>query len=156
MPRKSETENVRKICECAKWKTCAHPWYLDYQRDKVRYRDNLDKLIGRHALDFTEAKDEARRAIVAKLHGRDPKGLLPADDPTLARMLAEYDREKPRRDRWQIGRIGGRLGVVGEVALGDVGGSRLGGLLLELLGHVVGDDLGLVDGAEARDVAGDQ
>jgi hypothetical protein len=28
MPRKSRTENVRKICGCAKWKTCAHPWYL--------------------------------------------------------------------------------------------------------------------------------
>ena len=25
MPRKSQTENVRKICGCAKWKTCAHP-----------------------------------------------------------------------------------------------------------------------------------
>ena len=105
MPRKSRTENVRKLCPCAKWKTCAHPWYLDYQRDNVRYRDNLDKLIGRHAVSFTEAKDEARRAIVAKLNGRDPKGILPADDPTLAELLAEYDREKPRGDRWQVGKI---------------------------------------------------
>ena len=88
-----------------KWKTCPHPWYLDFQRDNVRYRDNLDKLIGRHAPDFTAAKDEARRAIVAKLEGRDPKGLVPADDPTLAQMLDAYDRERPRRDRWQIGRI---------------------------------------------------
>ena len=40
MPRQSQTENVRKICGCVKWKTCAHPWYLDYQRDKVRYRDD--------------------------------------------------------------------------------------------------------------------
>ena len=31
-------------------------------------------LIGRHAVDFADAKDEARRAIVAKLDGRDPKG----------------------------------------------------------------------------------
>lgn len=105
MPRKSQTENVRKICKCAKWKTCAHPWYLDYQRDNVRSRDNLDKLIGRHAADFTEAKDEARRAIVAKLNGYDPKGIIPSDDPTLAHLLTEYDREKPRRDRWQGGRI---------------------------------------------------
>jgi integrase len=105
MPRKSETENVRKICGCAKWKACAHPWYLDYQRDKVRYRDNLDKLIGRHAADFGEAKDEARRAIVAKQDGRDPKGLVPSDDPTLRQILEAYDAEKPRQDRWQIGRI---------------------------------------------------
>src|SRR5712691_6276412 len=105
MPRRSSTDNVRKICGCAKWKSCAHPWYLDYQRDNVRYRDNLDKLIGRHAIDFTRAKDEARRAIVAKLEGRDPRGLLPADDPTLAQVLEAYDKERPRADRWQIGRI---------------------------------------------------
>ena len=28
MPRKSRTENVRKICGCVKWKDCAHPWYV--------------------------------------------------------------------------------------------------------------------------------
>lgn len=54
---------------------------------------------------LTEAKDEARRAITALLDGRDPKRLVPSDDPTLADLLAEYDREKPRKDRWQIGRI---------------------------------------------------
>jgi integrase len=105
MPRKSKTENVRKICGCAKWKTCAHPWYLDYQREKTRYRDNLDKLIGRHCKDFAEAKDEARRAIVAKLEGRDPKGLVPADDPTVGELLDAFDAERPRQDRWQVGRI---------------------------------------------------
>src|SRR6187402_201213 len=105
MPRQSRSENVRKLCDCAKWKTCAHPWYLDYQRDGVRYRDNLDKLIGRHAADFTAAKDEARRAIVAKLEGRDPRGLVPADDPTVAAILTAYDQERPRRDRYQIPNI---------------------------------------------------
>lgn len=105
MPRQSKTDNVRKICGCAKWKTCTHPWYLDYQRDNIRFRDNLDKLTERHAPDFAAAKDEARRAIVAKLAGLDPRGLVPSDDPTLAELLTAYDREKPRRDRWQIGRI---------------------------------------------------
>ena len=105
MPRTSRTDNVRKICTCAKWKTCAHPWYLDYQRDNVRYRDNLDKLIGHHAVSFADAKDEARRAIVAKLTGRDPKGIVPADDPTLAELLTEYDRERPRRDRYQVPQV---------------------------------------------------
>lgn len=81
------------------------PVVLDYQRDRVRYRDNLDKLIGRHAADFGEAKDEARRAIVAKQDGRDPKGLVPSDDPTLRQILTQDDAEKPRQDRWQIGRI---------------------------------------------------
>jgi integrase len=105
MPRSSKTDNVRKICGCVKWKACTHPWYLDFTRDNVRYRDNLDKLTGRHAADFQTAVDEARRAINAKLAGRDPKGLLPADDPTLAAVLTEYLRERPRVDRWQPGRI---------------------------------------------------
>ena len=109
MPPKSTTDNVRKICGCVKWKTCLHPWYLDFQRDKVRYRDNLDKLIGRHSGDFMTAKDEARRAIDAKLQGRDPKDLVPDDDPTVVQLLADYLRDKPRTDakqaHWQIGPI---------------------------------------------------
>jgi len=105
MPRQSQTDNVTKVCKCVKWKVCAHPWYLDYQRDQIRYRDNLDKLIGRHAVDFTAAKDEARRAILAKLEGRDPKGLIPDDDPTVAELLAGYDHDKPRQDRYQIKNI---------------------------------------------------
>ena len=64
MPRTSRTDNVRKICGCKGWKACTYAWYLDYQRDGVRYRDNLDKLISHHPIDFAEAKDEARRAIV--------------------------------------------------------------------------------------------
>ena len=63
--------------------------------------DNLDKLTGRHALDFTEAKDEARRAIFAKLDGRDPKGIIPSDDPTLSVLLAEYLRERSAAGPWR-------------------------------------------------------
>lgn len=109
MPRKSSTEHVRKRCDCVKWKTCQHPWYLDYQEKNVRFRDNLDKLIGYHAADFTEAKGEARRAIQAKLDGRDPAGLVPADDPTMTELLDAYLKERPRSDmrqaQWQIGRL---------------------------------------------------
>jgi integrase len=106
MPRRSVTGNVRKICACTKWKTCAHPWYLDFQRDTIRYRANLDHLVGRHARDLVEAQDEARRAIDAKLAGRNPRELQPTDDPTLAQLLEAYDSTKGgRRDRWQIGRI---------------------------------------------------
>lgn len=106
MPRPSKTENVRKRCTCVKWKTCRHPWYLDYQQDTRRHRVNLDRFVGRHAVDFGEAKDEARRAIVAIQHDDDPKGLLPSDDPTLAAWLTEHDRDNPQQDRrWQVGRI---------------------------------------------------
>jgi len=92
MPRRSATDNVRKICGCTKWKTCAHPWYLDFQKRKIRYRDNLDRLIDRHPADFTEARDEARRAIVAKLEGRDPRDLQPGDRPTIAQVLEDYGK----------------------------------------------------------------
>lgn len=105
MPRASRTDHVKKICGCRKWKDCRHAWYLDYQRDGVRYRDNLDKLIGRHPVDFTDARDEARRAIEAKLNGRDPKGLQPSDEPSLAALLTEYGRDHSQRDRWQVPKI---------------------------------------------------
>jgi hypothetical protein len=26
--------NVKKICGCAKWKECAHPWYVDFREGK--------------------------------------------------------------------------------------------------------------------------
>lgn len=104
MPRRSATGNVRKICGCAKWKMCAHPWYLDFQKKKVRYRDNLDALIDRHPADFTEAKDEARRAIVAKLEGRDPRELQASDCPTVAQVLADYGQRQDAgpREREQV------------------------------------------------------
>lgn len=97
MSRRSQTGNVRKQCDCESWKTCAHPWYLDYQEHGIRYRDNLDLLIGWHALDFAEAQNEARRAIVAKQDGRDPKNIVPGDDPTLAQLLVDYLRDRPRQ-----------------------------------------------------------
>ena len=36
MPRKSQTDNVRKICDCTQWRLCAHPWYLDFQAPIIR------------------------------------------------------------------------------------------------------------------------
>ena len=100
MPRKSRTDNVRKRCGCAKWKTCAHAWYLDYQRDKDRFRENLDNLIGRHPTSFTEARlDSASldsaierrrgrrpdRKTDAEGWGNRPNGFLPRADSAAVR-----------------------------------------------------------------------
>lgn len=135
MPRRSDTGNVRKICDCAKWKECAHAWYVDFKAPKFdpvrpneRYRKNLDVLIGRHASDLRDAQAEARRAIVAWQTGRDPKGLVPSDDPTLTQMLAAFDRERPRGDRWQIGAI--QKAKVGGRAFGDY---RIGAITADVL-----------------------
>jgi hypothetical protein len=105
MPPKSATDNVRKICGCVKWKTCTHPWYLDYQRNKAGCRRTSTKLIGDHPADFTAAKDAARRAIIALSEGRDPRGLVPQDDPTLQQMLEAYTAERPAYDRWQLPKL---------------------------------------------------
>jgi integrase len=97
MPTESKTDNVRKRCDCVKWKDCKHPWYVDYRDTKKkrgRFRPNLDKLIRRHAATFHEAKTEARRAIDAWLEGKSAADLLPVDRPTLATLLAEY-RKRP-------------------------------------------------------------
>jgi len=90
MPSQSKTDHVRKRCDCSKWKECTHPWYVDYQEGRRRYRPNLDILIGQHAADFTEAKKQARRAVDAWLNGRSAADLLPGDYPTLTTVLKAY------------------------------------------------------------------
>lgn len=97
MARTSKTDHVKKICGCAKWKECAHPWYVDYregsktgQRPERVFRKKLAPLVGREPKDFADAKTEARRAIVAWKDGRDARELLPGDAPTLAAVLDNY------------------------------------------------------------------
>jgi integrase len=117
MARRSQTDNVRKLCACVKWKTCTHPWYVDYREGKELdasgnarrrgLRRRLSVITGREPKDFADAVAEARRAIVAWKDGRDARDLQSADDPTVAQLLEAYDKEKPRQDRWQIGRING-------------------------------------------------
>lgn len=110
MPRRSTTGNVRKICGCTKWKTCSHPWYLDFQHNGVRCnKRQLSKLIGREPTDYFDAQAEAFRAIKALREGRDPRGLVPDDQPTVAELLDAFLRDHPRSDvkqaQWQLGPI---------------------------------------------------
>src|ERR1700682_3938819 len=95
MARYSHTGNVRKLCGCKGWKTCVHPWYLDFRPERgTRVRRNIDDLAGRHAPDVVEAKREAQRAMVAIRDGRDPKALQASDRATLATVLRLY-RQRP-------------------------------------------------------------
>lgn len=104
MARSSKTDHVKKICGCAKWKECAHPWYVYYREGKeigpngkVRERGlrcRLSKRVGREPVDYADAKAEARRAITAWKDGRNAKDLLPADRPTLATLIDSY-RKRP-------------------------------------------------------------
>lgn len=95
MARPSKTEHVKKICGCARWKDCAHPWYVNYrEKDGNGLRRKLSLLVGREPVDFADAKDEARRAITAWKEGRDARNLLPVDAPTLtvADLLDAYGK----------------------------------------------------------------
>jgi integrase len=114
MARPSKTDHVRKICRCAKWKECGHPWYVTYREGKeivagkVRergLRKRLSLLVGREPVDFADAKAEARRAIVAWKDGRDARELLPGDAPTLATVIDEYGKRPNGApiDRYQRG-----------------------------------------------------
>jgi integrase len=117
MPRQSATGNVRKICSCTKWKTCTHPWYIDYREGKelgpagtLRERGlrcRLSKLTGREPDDFADAKAEARRAITAWQAGRDARDLQPDDASTLATVLNEYCQRpgSSPTDAYRHGRI---------------------------------------------------
>jgi hypothetical protein len=101
------------MCGCAKWKECAHPWYVAYKAPKdhatrpgERFRKNLDVIAGFHATNLGEAKIEARRAIVAWLDRRDPAKLQPTDRPTLTQILESYSaRPGGHVDAYQIGPI---------------------------------------------------
>jgi integrase len=100
MARQSKNGHVKKICGCASWKTCTHPWYIEYFKGreagpdgKMRKRGlraRLGPLVGREPVDFADAKGEARRAIVAWQEGRDARDLLRGDTPTLDQMLDGY------------------------------------------------------------------
>ncbi len=115
MARRSETDHVKKICGCVKWKECGHPWFISYREGKevgpsgkVRERGircKLSTLVGREPKDFADAKAEARRAIVAWKDGRDARQLLPGDAPTLAMVLDEYGKRPNGApiDRYQRG-----------------------------------------------------
>jgi integrase len=114
MPRKSQTDHVRKICRCTQWKICAHPWYVDYKASKhhprrpnERYRKHLGLAAGTHVGSLREAQDEARRAITAWLDGRDPLLLQPGDRPTLAQVLAQYGKRPgaSTTETYQVGPI---------------------------------------------------
>jgi hypothetical protein len=116
MARQSKTDNVRKICGCAKWKECAHPWYVWYREGKelvdgkVRERGLRQKratLVGREPKDYADAKAEARRAIVAWKDGRDARSVLPCDAPTLEMVLDDYGKRPNGSpiDRFQRGPI---------------------------------------------------
>lgn len=95
MPRVSKDGNVRKLCGCTRWKECTHPWYVDVQtKTRGRYRKNLDVLLGRHCVDFAQAKTEARRAILAWESGASATDVLPGDRPTLTQLLTSY-RKRP-------------------------------------------------------------
>src|SRR5215831_13435155 len=105
---------VKKICGCAKWKECSHPWYVDY-REGSKYgkkaekilRKKLAPLVGREPVDFADAKAEARRAITAWRDGFDATQLIPGDGPTLASLLDEYGKRPDGApiDRFQRGPI---------------------------------------------------
>jgi len=94
MARPSKHDHVKKICDCAKWKECAHPWYVDYRKGEGKgapvLRKKLAPLVGREPKDFADAKLETRRAIVAWEDGLDATQLIPGDTPTVAKVLDDY------------------------------------------------------------------
>jgi integrase len=107
MPRQSPTDNVRKICHCAKRRECKHPWYVWYREGGRSLRKKLADLVGREPVDFADAKNEARRAIVAWRDGRDARDLLPGDAPTVTQILDGYAdrRDGGPIDRFQRARL---------------------------------------------------
>jgi hypothetical protein len=107
MAPSSTTGHVKKVCGCAKWKDCAHPWYVTYRErkdagagGKVRepgLRCKLAPLVGREPGDFADAKMEARRAIVARKDCRDARKLLAGDAPTWLSPKGAHNHRPAKR-----------------------------------------------------------
>lgn len=87
--RKSQTNHVKKICGCRKWKECEHPWYVSFRfgreigpRGKARERGircKLSPLTGREPDSFVRAQSDAVHVIVNWLDDQARPFVVAAD-----------------------------------------------------------------------------
>ena len=120
---------LRKICGCPRrtWPKCAHPWHFSFTWGGTPYRFSLDRQLGRHLDNKTEAETEAEHIRQAIRDGRFGQP-APRQDMTLRQLAAVYLERQPHADQGRVGvvcativphPIGGRL-PIGEWRLTDI------------------------------------
>jgi len=82
---------LRKVCGCPRrvWAKCDHSWYFSFKFGPVHHRFSIDKHLGRHVDNKSDAEDEAaeiRKAIKAGTFGQP----APRQDMTLRQLADTY------------------------------------------------------------------
>ena len=81
MTTRHSNKGLRKVCGCPRraWPKCPHAWYFNFKpKDGPSYRFSLDKHLGRHVDNKTDAETEGEKIRIAIKEGRfgDPENNL--------------------------------------------------------------------------------
>ena len=90
MPR-HRNGGLRKVCDCPRrtWAKCEHPWHFAFKWSGVHHRFSLDKHLGRHIDNKTDAENEADNIRIAIREGRFGQP-APRQEMTLRQLAETY------------------------------------------------------------------
>jgi len=83
---------LRKVCDCPRrqWAKCSHGWHFNFKpRGGPSYRLSLDKHLGQHIDNKTDAETEAEKIRIAIKEGRFGQP-APRQDMTLRQLVDTY------------------------------------------------------------------
>ena len=128
--RVHDNGGLYKRCQCARrqWSSCPHSWHLAFKWAGVLHRFPLDRAVGRHVGDRTEARREADKVRTAIREGRSPVEQRPAETPGALtfdqfgvvwreRARSTVSLGQQRNDVSILKRLGGL--AIGDTRLGD-------------------------------------
>jgi integrase len=82
---------LRKVCGCPRrtWAKCLHAWHFAFKWAGTHYRFSLDRHLGKHIDNKTEAETEADRIRIAIKEGRFGQP-APRDEMTVRQLADTY------------------------------------------------------------------
>lgn len=91
MPRRQRNHGLRKVCDCPRrqWAKCDHPWHFSFKWNGTHHRFSLDKQLGKHIDNKTDAEKEAETIRIAIREGRFGQP-APRDEMTLRQLADVY------------------------------------------------------------------
>jgi integrase len=84
-------DGLRKLCGCKRrqWAKCPHGWHFSFKWGETHHRFSLDKHLGKHIDNKTDADDEAEKIRIAIRAGRFGAP-TPRDEMTLRQLADTY------------------------------------------------------------------
>lgn len=94
MTQRHTNHGLRKVCRCSRrtWAKCEHPWHFSFKHAGTHYRFSLDRHLGKHIDNKSDAETEAEGIRIAIRKGRFGQP-APREEMTL-RMLADVYLER--------------------------------------------------------------